>query len=280
MSGPRNIAPRFSRKLRAPLMLGAILCAVTGYGQEASPSPGPTAIQPPPKETFRIYLLMGQSNMAGRGSVEPEAQKPNPRVLVMTPDGTWTLAKDPLHEQVGRIAPGVGPGMSFATAMLAADPGATIGLVPCAVGGTPLKRWVKGGDLYNHAVERAKLAARAGVISGVLWHQGESDTDKQPWADSYGARLAKMIADLRQDLALPELPVVVGQLGEFLAPDRHPYADTVRAALKNIPSAVPRAGYADSAGLKDKGDKLHFTAEAQRELGSRYAEAMSHLQRP
>ena len=235
----------------------------------------------PARENLHVYLLMGQSNMAGRDPRQLAAQGDNPRVLAFTPEGKWVVARDPIHQKDGRIEPGAGPGVPFANAMCKADPNVTIGLVPCAVGGTPLKRWVKGGDLYAKAVEKAKAAAKDGVICGVLWHQGESDTGDEKNAATYQTRLAGMIKDLRADLGQPDLPVVVGQLGEFLAnnPGKHPFLETVRSAIQGIPSAVPHTGYADSAGLGDKGDKLHFSADAQKELGARFAKAMQPLQK-
>jgi hypothetical protein len=237
-------------------------------------------VTPSAKENFHIYLLMGQSNMAGRGDLrESASQGDNPRVLALNPDNQWVVAKDPLHPKVGRTEPGVGPGMSFALEMLKADPKITIGLIPCAVGGSSLRSWVKGANYYEKAVSRAGIAAQAGVIKGVLWHQGESDTEDQKKAETYEARLTKMFADLRQDLGLPDLPIVVGQLGEFLTTEKYPYVETVRAAIKHIPAVVPHVGYADSAGLGHKGDKLHFNAEAQKEMGVRFAKAMQELQK-
>lgn len=263
----------------------AAVCYSTTFGQQPDPGAGlvPKASVTPPanKEAFHIYLLMGQSNMAGRDTRTLAAQVDNPRVLALNADGQWVVARDPIHAKEGRIEPGAGPGIPFATEMLKTDPKVTIGLVPCAVGGTPLRRWVKGGDLYENAVRRAREAAKAGVISGVLWHQGESDTAKKENADSYQARLVQMFKDLRQDLGLPNLPIVVGQLGDFLAltPEKNPYFETVRTALKAMPQSLPGVGYADSAGLGDKGDKLHFNAEAQKEFGARYAKAMQELQK-
>jgi hypothetical protein len=257
-----------------------LACLSTGLAHAQSKT-----ATPPAKENFHIYLLMGQSNMAGRDLKEMETQQENPRILSLNPEGQWVVAKDPLHAKVGSPQPGIGPGLSFATEMLKeeTDPKVTIGLIPCAVGGTPLKRWTKGkgGDLYEQAVNRAKTASKDGVIVGMIWHQGESDSDKQANADSYGTRLAGMIADLRKDLDQPELPVVVGQLGEFLAltPEKFPHAATVQAAIKKIPDTVPHTGYADSAGLGHKGDKLHFNAEASKELGIRFAKAMTALQK-
>lgn len=234
---------------------------------------------PPAKEKFHLYLLMGQSNMAGRGKIDAEPKKSDPRVLVFTPDGNqWAVAKDPLHQKDGRTEPGVGPGISFALEMLKTDPGITIGLVPCAVGGTPLKRWQKkGGDLYARAIERAKLAEQAGVIMGVLWLQGESDSGKQASAERYEAGLAGMIKDLRGDLGQPDLPVVVGQIGGFLSPEKNPFVETVRAAIKAVSGKLPHTGYADSAGLTDKGDKLHYDTRSAHEMGRRFARAMLEL---
>lgn len=163
--------------------------------------------------------------------------------------------------------------------MLKADPKITVGLVPCAVGGTPLRRWVKGADLYEGAVSRAQAAARDGRIKGVLWHQGESDTGKQENAESYETRLTQMFVDLRQDLGLPDLPIVVGQLGEFLTHEKYPYAATVRGAIEHLPAVMEGVGYADSKGLDHKGDALHFSADAEQEMGARFARAMRGLQR-
>jgi hypothetical protein len=254
------------------LLLGA---SAPGFGQQTE---RPVVDPPSDKASFRIYLLMGQSNMAGRDTSELASQTTSPRVLAMTPEGRWTIAKDPIHQKDGRTEPGAGPGIPFGLEMIQAAPTVTIGLVPGAVGGSPLKRWVKGGDLYRAALAKAKLAAPSGTIAGVLWLQGETDADKQPWADSYGARLSQMFTDLRRDLGRPTLPIVVGQIGDFLPRDKHPYVDTVRAAIKQVAATVPNVGYADAAGLEDKGDKLHYSADAQKQMGARFAQAMQRLQ--
>ncbi|MFT3992018.1 MAG: sialate O-acetylesterase [Luteolibacter sp.] len=244
----------------------------------AKPTPPADVVKPPAKENFHIYLLMGQSNMAGRGKLEPQTK--NTRVLALAADGQWTLAKDPMHPKQGRTEPGIGPGIPFAVEMLKTDPKITIGLVPCAVGGSPLKSWVKKGKNYTTAIERAKSVEQFGTIKGVLWHQGETDSMKQGDADTYEKRLTQMFSDLRADLGQPNLPIVVGQIGEFVSENpKFPFTEPVRAALVNIPKVVTHTGFADSAGLKDKGDKLHFDTAAQKELGKHYAHAMYEVQK-
>jgi hypothetical protein len=269
----------FIRRFLCILFSLTLLGALYGQAPAGGPAPSSPAVTPPSeKQSFQIYLLMGQSNMCGRDTTGMENQVNNPHILSLDQTGRWVIARDPLHQQDGRIPPGIGPGMSFARATLSANPNITIGLVPCAVGGTPLRRWVKGGNLYEKAVQRAKLAAQSGVLAGVLWHQGETDTTNQENANSYDARLTAMFADLRTDLGSPNLPIVVGQLGPYLDAAKYPFVDTVRAAIKYIPTAIPHVGYADSTGLTDKGDKLHFNADSQRVFGARYAAAMQALQ--
>jgi hypothetical protein len=238
-------------------------------------------VKVPAKNKMKIYLLIGQSNMAGRGKVEQEDKTPHPRVLLFETNNSWVPAVEPLTKDPHKYH-GTGPGLAFAKAMADKDPTVTIGLVTAAVGGTPLSRWVKGADLYETAVQRAKLALKDGTLAGILWHQGESDTGTEENANTYGTRLAKMIADLRTDLGAPNVPFVAGELGEFVIERKKgkpvPLAKVVNAALEDLPNHVPLTGCASAKGLKDGGDELHFSSPAQREFGRRYAEIMWNLQ--
>ena len=183
--------------------------------------------QLPDKEKFHIYLLMGQSNMAGRGKVVAATNSPHPRVLKLDKEGKWVPATDPLHFDKPTIA-GVGPGSAFGPAMADANTEVTIGLIPAAFGGTPLSRWVKGKDLYERAVKWAKENQKHGVIKGVIWHQGEAECKNPELYNSYQKRLSAMIVDLRTDLGEPDLPFVMGELGEFLDRPGVPVVNTSR----------------------------------------------------
>ena len=46
---------------------------------------------------LHLYLLIGQSNMAGRGEVAKEDRTPHPRVLKLDKKDEWVPAVDPLH---------------------------------------------------------------------------------------------------------------------------------------------------------------------------------------
>lgn len=91
-----------------------------------------------------------------------------------------------------------------------------VGLVPCAVGGTKITQWERGAGLYRKMVDRAKAAMKeGGVIKGVLWYQGESDTVQEADADSYKINMERLVRDLRLDLQIPTLPII--QVGIYLS---------------------------------------------------------------
>jgi len=209
--------------------------------------------------------------MAGRGAVEPQDKVPHPRIFALNEKLDWVPAVDPLHFDKPKVA-GVGPGMGFARAVAEAQPTTVIGLVPAAVGGTSLDEWKVGGKLYIDAVRRAKVALQRGHLAGILWHQGEGDSNAQK-AATYSARFAVMIAQLRKDLNAPDVPVIVGETGRF-----RPTGAAINAALATVPQAVPRCAFVSSEGLTDRGDHLHFNSASQREFGRRYAAAWLKLE--
>lgn len=215
---------------------------------------------------LRLVLLIGQSNMAGRGKVTPDDQQTNPRIFMLDQACAWVPAKDPVHFDKPKIA-GVGLCSEFARCLAAKEPAAKIGLIPCAFGGTSLDQWKPGSALYTNAVARARLAQKAGTLVAILWHQGEADCAASKIA-TYSTRFAAMIAQLRADLGAADVPVIVGELGRFNAS----YA-TFNAALPQVTNAVPRCALASSADLGSNADKVHFAAEALRLFGKRYFEA-------
>jgi hypothetical protein len=264
---------RFNQFYRTSLLviLGIVICS------SARAAEGEVKL--PAKEKFHLYLLIGQSNMAGRGKVEEEDLKAHPRVLKFAKDEMWAPAVDPLH--FDKPIAGVGLGTSFGRAMAEANPEITVGLVPCAVGGTPLSRWQKDGDLYKQAVARVKAAMRDGTLRGILWHQGEGDSAKAETARSYGERLAGMVTDLRRELGAGDVPFVAGELGLFLATEKDgkpSYWPVVNEQIASLPSRVKNAAVVSSKDLKHKGDGVHFDSSSLRGFGRRYAAEMLRLQ--
>ncbi|MHC4875334.1 MAG: sialate O-acetylesterase [Planctomycetota bacterium] len=213
-----------------------------------------------------IFLLIGQSNMAGRAALEDGDDEPIERVLLLDDQGKWVPATNPLNRfatnrkvlSMQRISPGAG----FAQAMAAAMPDATIGVISNARGGSSVKEWQKGQPLYDNTIKR--LRAVDGLnVDGVIWHQGESDRNDP----EYLARLQRVIESLRADLDAPVLPFVAGEIyGE--AP--------VNDILRTLSDKVPATGLASAKGLTVF-DKVHFDRKSQFTLGKRYAERMLKL---
>ena len=230
--------------------------------------------------TFR-YLLAGQSNMAGRGTVAPQDTETHPRVFALNAAGSWVPAADPIH--FDKPIAGVGPGRTFGKVIATHWPTARIGLIPCAAGGSPLAAWQPGSywkqtqsHPYDDAIARAQLATQDSLLKGILWHQGEGDSNEND-AEHYEERLATLIHTLRADLGTPDVPFVCATLGDFYVVT-NPWAEIVNRALNRIAHTVPRVACVDAAGLRHRGDGLHFDAASARELGRRYADAMIGLQ--
>jgi hypothetical protein len=271
---------------RAAVALLAALVA-TAACSSARPSASRTTSAPPeaPSGTatrgdtaLQIFLLAGQSNMAGRGGVEAQDSVVHPRVLRLDPRMQWVAAVDPLHWDKPAIV-GVGPGRAFGLALARRDPSARIGLVPAAVGGSPISTWEPAAvdpatrtRPYDDAMARVAVARKAGRVRAILWHQGESDATPER-SVVYAAKLRALIERFRSDLGDPALPFLIGQLGEF--PGRPWTADTRRvdSVHRAIAASVPHVALVPAQGLRDKGDALHFDAAAARELGERYAAA-------
>ena len=237
----------------------------------------------PAKEKFHLFLLVGQSNMAGRGTVEEQDRTPHPRVLMLDKADAWVPAIDPLH--FDKSAAGVGLGKTFATLYAAAHPGITVGLIPCAVGGSPIDVW-KPGAFYtatkshpwDDAIRRAQLALKSGTLTGILWHQGESDSTEK-LAPGYEGKLHDLIARMRKELAAPEVPFVVGQMGKFAEAPWNDARVQVDKVHQDLPKKVKRTAFASAEGLKHRGDKIHFDSPSLREFGKSYFAAFQSLQK-
>jgi hypothetical protein len=236
------------------------------------------ATPPADKAKFHLFLLAGQSNMAGRGKVEAEDRTPHPRVLALNREGQWVPAVEPLHWDKGSA--GVGPGLAFAKAVADKNPDIVVGLIPAACGGSPIATWAPGqhhgqtkSNPYDDAVARTRIALQAGTLKAILWHQGESDGGKPELAAAYEAKLHELIARFRKEFASPDLPFLAGQLGQFEGKPWDEGTKQVNAVHESLPKQVPHTAFVSAAGLKDRGDQVHFDAASQREFGRRYAQA-------
>jgi hypothetical protein len=263
-------------KIKLMQIIGCSIVSIVLFSASGCSSLKTKLAKPP----LKIYILMGQSNMAGRGPLTAENEAwSNPRVKVLTKDLIWVDAHNPLHFDKPSIA-GVGPGLSFGIKMAEANPSSEIGLVPTAVGGTSIDSWVPGAKdkatgkfPYDDAVKRITEAMKYGKIKGVIWHQGEADSSPEK-ARLYLPKLKNLIERIRALVGDEELPFIAGELGLF----RNNSVNFNKQLLK-LPNEVLFTDVVSAEGLTDKGDNTHFDSSSAKILGERYAKSMLALQK-
>jgi len=241
---------------------------------------GGGAVKLPVREKFYLVLLAGQSNMAGRGIVTEADKVPRPRVVMLDKEGNWVPAVDPVHYD--KRTAGVGPGRTFADLLAATDPEITVGLIPAACGGSPLKVWRPGvffkgtnSHPYDDAIARTKKAMESGTLKVILFHQGESDCKTEKQQAQYYDNLKRFFSAFRQEFQAPQVPIIVGQLGSW-----DPWGTKrakVDAAQRQVVQEFQPAAFVTSEGLTCNKDNLHFDRASQIEFGKRYFEAYRKL---
>ncbi len=234
-----------------------------------------------------VFPLLGQSNMEGVGELAEFDNYQDERLLRIDPfDNAIEIAYEPLHrgKRNDRSSQCVGPGMPFGRGILDRRPDVKVALLNLAAGGTSLAQWSKGGTCYERAVEKIRAAKSHGCITGVLWHQGESDSVLPADAETYKDRFCQMLFDLRDSLGLPDLPIVAGQVGPFVETNTEwangrgfPCAKIVNQQIMSLADDSERIGVISSEGTGDIGDGLHLDTKSQIMMGQRYAREMMRL---
>lgn len=218
------------------------------------------------------FLMIGQSNMAGRGKLNEAHEIDTSRIYTLR-NGRWQKMFRPINPD--RSFSGVSLAESFAEAY-SKKHNVDVGLICCADGGTRLDQWMPGEALFDNAVYQAKLAARTSEIVGVLWHQGESDCKDDLYL-TYQARFETLMQALRKELKLNDVPFILGGLGDYL--EFYPLQNypRINAALQSIAANNKAVGFVSAKGLTSNPDNLHFNAQSLYDFGIRYFEAFERL---
>lgn len=216
-------------------------------------------------------LIIGQSNMAGRGFIEDVPPIENDKLYVMR-NGRWRAMYVPVNPD--RSKSGINLVESFAD-MYAKDRNVDVGIIPCADGGTCLDQWQVGGLLFDHACYMAELASRTSTICAVLWHQGESDCAADRYSH-YEHKLTVIMNAFRNKLGLHDVPFLVGGLGDYLEycdrSEKYKNYIYINEALKRVADKDVMMRFVSAEGLTPNPDNLHFSARSLREFGLRYYE--------
>jgi hypothetical protein len=273
-------------KLASIVLAALFLLTAVAFGQDSDPN-------------FYIFLCFGQSNMEGQGKIEAQDKTVDKRFQVMAAvdgprlgrkKGNWYPAVPPLC----RNFTGLCPADYFGRTMVAKLPDKMkVGVVNVSVAGckielfdktnykdyfTAAPPWMRNiikeydGNPYAHLVEMAKLAQKAGVIKGILLHQGESNTNDRKWP----AKVKVVYDNLMNDLNLkPESAPLLA--GEVVNADQKGVCAGMNAIIAELPRTIPNSHVISSSGCACNSDRLHFSSAGYRELGKRYGEKMLSL---
>ena len=229
------------------------------------------------------FLLIGQSNAAGRGFIDEAQPLDNcDKRLKVLRNGRWHNMFRPINPD--RPFSGTCFAERFAKEYALANPELEVGIIPCADGGTAIEQWQPGELLFENAVNCAKLAMRTSALVGVLWHQGESDCTPER-CPHYIERFKVIMDALRKELGIPDLPILVGGIGDFIVdykPSEKCLANYVKIneQLQALGREYPHCRFVSAEGLGSNADNLHFSAEALEEFGLRYYNEFQKMDRP
>jgi Domain of unknown function (DUF303). len=266
------------------LLAGLFLLNVNAFSQDSN---------------FYIYLCLGQSNMEGNAKFEAQDTTVDKRFQVLEtvncPDlnrtkGTWYTAVPPLC----RCKTGLTPADYFGRTMVANLPKKVkIGVINVSIGGCKIELFDKDnyqtyvstapswmlnmikeydGNPYARLVEMAKLAQKAGVIKGILLHQGESNTNDTLWTKKVKVVYDNLMKDL--NLKPKSVPLLAGEL---VSAEQGGACASMNSIIAKLPKTIPNSYVISSKDCPAAKDHLHFLAEGYRIIGKRYAEKMLSL---
>lgn len=167
---------------------------------------------------FRVFVLMGQSNMKGAArasNLKAPYTETHERIRIWA-NGRWEYFV-PTQQH--------GPGVSFAHQLAEFWPNDTIGIIKVAVGATGISAFAKDwsferaeltydgkkGPLYQDLMNAVAEARRISKpeFCGFFWKQAAADGKKKELAAAYYSSFETLVADLRADLETPDLPVFI-----------------------------------------------------------------------
>lgn len=261
-----------------------------------------------------IIALTGQSNSQGANAwydSNVSEDQPHERIFGFNPTTqTWEIA-DLNTESLGAFwhkAQGW-QSLAFHSArrFVEAYPDIRIGIINLGVGGQPICRWAKfnqnehwyslntarasnvgvlQGDIYDLHVTQinaglSKLSSHK-TIDAIFWHQGESDWDTE--ATYYHDCIQKVIDQYRSlDCCNKDTPFVVAETtgGDYFADQgwerRNIELRNINIDADPFTRCVHTSDLTTSDDQYNNGDRIHFSANAQRSMGTRYFKALRSM---
>lgn len=124
----------------------------------------------------------------------------------------------------------------FALQLRAKHPNVPVGIIQTAWGGTPIRRHIRGGDIYANHIAPLKDFH----VAGVLWYQGCDDAMNFSTATEYESQMTALINQYRSVFGRKDLPFLYVQLARW---PNYQYTQNVREAQRTT---------LDNANLQDR----------------------------
>lgn len=251
---------------------------------------------------INVFLLAGQSNMAGAdsevavppGFQQTAADRVTRFTTAVLPDGDKSNLFVPWGEIKGHQAKGVlvhGPEVGFARALHQAG-WKNVALIkvysnfgrdaqtwPWGEGGYLFDAWMKFADARIAELKAEGFDVR---VAGFVWHQGIDDAIHGKLAAEYEQNLTKLIATLRKRFANEQAPFVLARsvMSKIAQPQPDPENKSPMAAVRRaqvaVGETVPLAAWINVDDQPNV-NTHHFTAEGQLVIGRRFGEAFLKL---
>ena len=224
---------------------------------------------------FHIFMLMGQSNMAGVAKSEASDKNTDERLKVWggcnQKAGQWNLANPPLSDCPGgsgiNLSTSVDPGIWFAKTLLKKlRAGDTIGLIGTAESGEKIETFITGGK--HHAAIMKKIAAvkteKNARFAGVIFHQGESNTGQATWP----GLVKQLYNEVKQAFGVTyDVPFILGELPAGGCCSSH------NSRIHEAAMQLPMGSYVSQQGTMVM-DEFHFDHASVVLMGTRYGDKM------
>jgi hypothetical protein len=239
------------------------------------------------KAPLYLVALMGQSNMVGHGKLSdlpPGFPANSTKLWNFTNAYKWEPAKEPVDSPLGQLdtvsrdkQAGVGPSLALADAFVSTYPSTTVGLIPCAKGGSSISQWQEmptaepRNTLLGSCLTRIKAASQGDAkIRAVIFWQGGHDARSLRSAIQWKEGFTRMVAELRATLGNPNLPIILVMLDEGpREPNKYPYWHIVRDQQRAV--NLPRVTKITAGDYERKSDGIHLDTRGQLAIGTALA---------
>jgi hypothetical protein len=227
---------------------------------------------------FHLFMLMGQSNMAGVAKRESGDLNTDERLKIWggcnQPPKQWNIASPPLNDCPGEkgwnLSDTVDPGIWFGKTLLTKLPaGDTIGLIGTAESGESITTFISGGT--HHQMILTKIAAvktaKNARFAGIIFHQGESDNTQSTWP----AKVVQLYNEVKAAFGVSyDVPFILGELPQGGCCGAH--NTQVHLAAEKLPMGA----WVSQEGTKVL-DQYHFDHASVVLMGKRYGEKMIEM---